>query len=83
MRELKGRLKAYYSEHRISNKLPLKRITLNKIKSKGHPKLKAKAAQAKDLLRFTTLLADEFKSDAAPIAESRYQMMQELSAMSI
>ncbi len=81
LRELKGRLKAYYSEHRISNKLPLKRLTLNKIKSKGHPKLKAKAAQAKDLLRFTTLLADEFKSDAAPIAESRYQMMQELSAM--
>ena len=80
--ELKRRLKEHYCAHRVSNRLALKRFTLNKVKPrKGPVKLKAKAAQAKDVLNFTMALAEEFKADGSAICEHRFLMMQELSAM--
>ena len=78
---LKDRLKTYYRDRKVSNKLPLKRLTLGKVKAKCGPKLKAKAAQAKDLLRFTVELAEEFKDDGSPICAQRCQMMSELASM--
>ena len=40
--ELRRRLKEYYQQSKVSNRLPLKSLTLKKIKSGKHPKLKAK-----------------------------------------
>ena len=79
--ELKRRLKRYYEERKVTNRLPLKRLTLGKVKSKAGPKLKAKAAQAKDLLDFAVDLAQEFKEDGSDLARHRCQMMEELAAM--
>ena len=79
--ELKQRLRAYYKTSRVTNRLPVKRLTLGKIKSRTEPKLKAKAAQAKDLLQFAVALAQEFKEDGSDVARSRCHAMEELAAM--
>jgi len=79
--QLRIRLRQFYVLRKISNRLPLKRLTLRKIKVKGTAKLKAKAAQAKELLPFTITLANEFRDRDGAVGERRCHMLLELEAM--
>ena len=57
LHNLKAKLREYYRMHRTDTKIPVERLTLRKVRAKKHPKLKAKAAQARRLLPFTLSLA--------------------------
>ena len=70
---LKTRIAAYYDVAKPASRIPLGRLTLRKIKADSHPKLKAKAAQTKDLLAFSVSLAAEMRHANASIGEDRYQ----------
>ena len=57
LQTLKGKLREYYRLRKTDTKLPVERLTLRKVRARKHPKLKAKAAQARRLLPFTLALA--------------------------
>ena len=61
--------------------LALEKVDLGKDQIPKNPKLKAKAAQAKDLLDFVVGLAKEFKEDGSDIAANRCLAVEELAAM--
>ena len=79
LRNLKYRLKQFYKEHKVSSRMPLRRFTLTKIKSrKRAPKLKAKAAQARKLLPFAMMLVAEFRLVDGAFGEHRFQCLLQL-----
>ena len=75
LKELQRRLKRYYSERRVDSKIPIKRLTLRKIKARRHPKLKAKAAQTRRLVPFTLELAAEFRDTDGEVGQHRLESM--------
>ena len=77
---LKRRIKEYYHRTKPDSKLPMKRFTINKIKSGRRPaRLKAKAGVAKRLLPFALELAQEFREDDGDMGEYRYQCVRHLA----
>ena len=81
LKALKGRLRRWYRAHKTKSQIPVNRLTLRKIKGakSPHPKLKAKAAQARYLVPFTLALADEFRMGEGEFGEERYQSISFLS----
>ena len=77
---LKDKLKRHYRSHprsRTMSKVPMKRLTLTKVKPRdGNPKLKAKAAQTRHLLDFSRELAEELRGNA--LGENRFQSISAL-----
>ena len=78
---LKARLKNYYKENpdKVHSKVPMKKFTIWKIKGRGRPKLRAKAAQTRDLLPFVLQLATEFRDYEGDFGEDRFQSLTHLS----
>ena len=76
LRALKDRLKEFYEANGTESRIPVKRLTLRKIKSKKFPKLKAKAAQASRLVPFCLELAAEFRGHDGDLGENRYRSME-------
>jgi hypothetical protein len=72
LKVLKARLQEYYKTTKVSSKMPISRLTLRKIKSKKHPKLKAKAGQTRCLMPFTLALAKEHRHLDGEMGEHRY-----------
>ena len=76
---LKARLARYYANNRQKTRLPLRRLTLRKIKVKRHPKLKAKAAQARGLVPFVEELAKEFCGVDGQLGEDPFKCIWHLA----
>ena len=77
--ELKRRLQKFHKEHRVDSRIPIRRLTLGKIKAKKHPKLKAKAVQTNRLVPFTLDLASEFRSADGDLGEDRFQSLRHVA----
>jgi hypothetical protein len=75
MESLKTRLLNYYKNHKVSSKIPVRRLKLTTIKCKKHPKLKCKAGQARRLVNFTTNLAAEFEDCDGELGTHRHHAM--------
>ncbi|CAK0905301.1 unnamed protein product, partial [Prorocentrum cordatum] len=77
---LKRRLRQHYRDTKCASRLPLKRFGLTKIRARQrHPKLKAKAGQARKLLGFTVDLARECQDKNDAIGAARLQSLECLS----
>ena len=76
---LKVRIAAYYAATKPASRIPIGRLTLRKVKANLHPKLKAKAAQTRDLLAFSVNIAEEMRHVNPSIGEDRYQSILCLS----
>ena len=81
LKALKARLVTYYKENKVDSKLPLRRLSLRSIKCKRDPKLKAKAGQARRLVRFTAALAAEFQGTDGEIGMHRHKAMSTLQEL--
>ena len=73
-KELKKRIRQYYSEKRISTRVPLKRFKVTRIKSGNKsPKLGVKAVQARKLLPLAPCLVAQCRGLHRRFAENRFQ----------
>lgn len=73
LKNLKTQLRVWYSVNNTKSQIPVGRLTLRKSKIKKHPKLKCKAAQARNLVSFTESLAEDFRGKDGAFGENRYQ----------
>ena len=76
---MKCRLAKFYKKERVLSRLPLKRFSLRSLKVKKTLKLKAKAGQARCLMRFTLDLAREFQDSDGELGHHRAKAMETLS----
>ena len=73
-KELKKRIRQYYSEKRISTRVPLKRFKVTRIKSGNKsPKLGVKAVQARKLLPLAPCLVARYCGLRGRFGENRFQ----------
>ena len=79
LKALKRRLAKFYQTQRVLSRLPLKRFSLRSLKVKRTLKLKAKAGQARCLMRFTLDLANEFQTSDGELGRHRAKAMETLS----
>ena len=75
----KARLARYYANNKSKSRIPLNRLTLRKVNVKQHPKLKAKAAQARALVPFVEQLAAEYRVADGQLGEDRFQCIWHLA----
>ena len=79
LQALKVRMARYYSASKSTSRIPIRRLTSRKLKAKHHPKLKAKAPQARALVPFVAQLAREHRSLDGQLGEDRFQCIWHLA----
>jgi len=81
LQALKARLRLYYKARRTKSQLPLRRVTLNWLRTKHGIKLRAHASQANALVGFTADLAEEFKQHDGHLGNHRCCSMQSIASI--